>query len=498
MINVSESEKLNILIVYSAVATHINTVQEYLKSFQFYSKHNIYFANGIHQSECLAHLSLFDVVVLHYSVRLHVKNYISPFYVEALQQFKGLKVLFIQDEYNNTNTAREWMNDLGIHLVFSCVPPQYKEIVYPSELLPGIEFVHVLTGAVPLYLESIQETKPLSERQVLIGYRGKDLPFYYGALGREKSVIGQRMRQICEDRGLPVDIEWREAKRIYGDAWYMFLQNCRATLGTESGSNVFDFDGELEKTIKNALKENPDLTYEEAYEKWIAPHDNLIKMNQISPKIFEAIALKTALVLFEGEYSGVVQPGVHFIPLKKDFSNVDEVLAKIQDDQYLQAMTERAYQDIIESDLYSYKKFVEYFDACIEQRIVPNRNRNLELITGVIGYRDHVNHEVKVFFPDFNEGLPLQSLLTYSNWKLIKPTSHIPVQKATRRPQKDTRRPQKYTWRRKPMHKLIQEWDKLRLGIRCLKREFPKKVTNEFKRFAKRRLRFTGLSVDNA
>ena len=60
-------------------------------------------------------------------------------------------------------------------------------------------------------------------------------------------------------------------------------------------------------------------------------------MNQISPRVFEAIALRTALVLFEGEYSGIIAPGVHYIPLKKNLSNLDDVLSLLGDDEYLSA-----------------------------------------------------------------------------------------------------------------------------------------------------------------
>jgi hypothetical protein len=88
-------------------------------------------------------------------------------------------------------------------------------------------------------------------------------------------------------------------------------------------------------------------------------------MNQISPRAFEAIACRTALVLFEGLYSGVLEPGKHFIALKKDFSNVDDVLAKLQDDAYLEAMTERAYADIIGSGRFSYEGLVRLVDETL-------------------------------------------------------------------------------------------------------------------------------------
>jgi hypothetical protein len=92
-------------------------------------------------------------------------------------------------------------------------------------------------------------------------------------------------------------------------------------------------------------------------------------MNQISPRIFEAILCRTALVLFEGQYSGVITPWVHFIPLKKDFSNVNDVIDKVQDDTFLRQLTDRAYHDIIDSGRYSYRSFIGNFDHLISRYV---------------------------------------------------------------------------------------------------------------------------------
>jgi hypothetical protein len=107
-------------------------------------------------------------------------------------------------------------------------------------------------------------------------------------------------------------------------------------------------------------------------------------MNQVSPRVFEAVAVRTALVLFEGKYSGVVEPDTHFIPLRKDFGNIDEVLAKVQDDSYLEALTARAHRDVIGSGNYSYRTFVGAFDQTVGQR-VPGSN-GCRLVLEACGY----------------------------------------------------------------------------------------------------------------
>ena len=66
-------------------------------------------------------------------------------------------------------------------------------------------------------------------------------------------MIGYRMREECRARGVPHDIEVDEDKRIYGDAWYLFLSNCRAVLGTESGSNILTTTAQLDRPFSRRL-----------------------------------------------------------------------------------------------------------------------------------------------------------------------------------------------------------------------------------------------------
>jgi hypothetical protein len=236
-----------------------------------------------------------------------------------------------------------------------------------------VDFHTTLTGYVPEGHADLPRPH-LSQRPVVVGYRGRALHARYGHLAREKLLIGERMRKACEARKIPVDIECTEDKRIYGRAWYEFLAQSRATLGTESGSNVFDEDGTLRARIDEALIAEPGVSYDAIHERFIGEREGRVRMNQVSPRIFEAIVVHTALILFEGEYSGVVKPWDHYLPLKKDFSNVDDILERLGDIPALDAMTRRAYTDVIESGKFSYQTFVRDFDTYVESRATPRGN----------------------------------------------------------------------------------------------------------------------------
>jgi glycerol-3-phosphate dehydrogenase len=66
--------------------------------------------------------------------------------------------------------------------------------------------------------------------------------------------------------------------------------------------------------------------------------------------------------MFEGRYSGILQPMVHYVPLKKDFSNFDEVMRLYGDEGLRRELTENCHRDLIASGAYSYRRLMEKFD----------------------------------------------------------------------------------------------------------------------------------------
>jgi hypothetical protein len=356
---------MNVLYLYNESQTYTRTVFEHISSFSIYSDHCAFYAHMDINSELSCDLSSFEVIVIHYSIRLAFDQ-VSDKNAVLLKEYKGLKVLFIQDEYDYTRRAWGWINNLGIGLVFSVVPQGVISSVYPPQNFPYTRFVNVLTGYVPRINVFSSTPTPPSQRHLTIAYRGRPLPARYGKLGQEKVGIGKLVKHYCDSKGITHDISWAEEDRIYGDRWYEFMSSSKAMLGSESGSNVFDWDGLLATKIKDYKVSCPNASDDEIYKKLIQPLEEDGLMNQVSPRIFEAIAAHTVLVLFEGEYSGVVTPGIHFILLKKDGSNLDEVFKLLSDDGYVDAMTSRAYKDIIDSGRYSYQSFVQRVDKEIE------------------------------------------------------------------------------------------------------------------------------------
>ncbi len=78
-------------------------------------------------------------------------------------------------------------------------------------------------------------------------------------------------------------------------------------------------------------------------------------------------------VLFAGRYSGAMEPMVHYIPLAKDFSNIDRVLELIGDADVRRELTENAYRDLIASGDWSYGRLIAGVDETLAEAGLRSR-----------------------------------------------------------------------------------------------------------------------------
>jgi hypothetical protein len=365
--------KKRILFIYGAGAAHVATTYHYVDAFRRHSRFDVHYLCIEDSPAWAVDLSFYDAIWVNYCARLIIPGHVPDSLKDSLAAYRGPKLVAVQDEYDDTNRLHRELRRVGSTVVLTCVPQQSLEYAYPRKMFPDVRFETVLTGYVSEDLLSIEGIQPLSERHILVGYRGRDLSCRYGELARQKAEIGVRVREACLKRGITCDIAVDEASRIYGSAWFEFIRSCRVMLGSESGSNIFDFDGSVAELYRTMRAADPDLPYERFYP-FIAEREKAIDMGQMSPRMFEAAALRTAMVLVRGKYSGLLKPDEHYIPLESDYSNLDCVLQRIDDLPALEAMVERAYRDLIASDAYSYRSYVRRIDDIFEQEMRQRRS----------------------------------------------------------------------------------------------------------------------------
>ena len=106
------------------------------------------------------------------------------------------------------------------------------------------------------------------------------------------------------------------------------MANCRGMLGVESGVSVFDLDDHVIDEYEQLLARGAPVSVEGSRRRAAGGQ---VFYRTISPRHFEAAAFRVCQVLFEGHYSGLMEPMVHYIPLRKDFSNFDQVLDQFRE-----------------------------------------------------------------------------------------------------------------------------------------------------------------------
>ena len=356
-------------------------ITDHIQSFIRFSLHDVFihtrliFNSGELENDL--NLDWFDVVVVHYSIFVGVDAYLSRRSKARLKAACCLKVVFLQDEYRFVQRSVDGLVDIDADIVFTCVPEHSIDKVYNDPRLMDTDFVNTLTGYVPENLIGLRPVE-LKKRKYHVSYRGRKYPDWHGSMGREKYEIGEKFLKKTRGRGLRTNISVLERHRVYGTAWIKLIQQSRAVLGVESGSAVFDFSGMISaKTdTKRLLLGKKEISYEILREKYFAEFEGVIDLAQISPRVFEAISLRTLCVLYEGEYSGLLKPHEHYLPLKKDFSNIDEVVSRLNDIVYISDIIANAYAEIAHNPYLRYKGFIEKFDNIIECKKSSKPNLN--------------------------------------------------------------------------------------------------------------------------
>jgi len=354
----------NLLIYFHWPTVNAPTIMEHINAFKKYSKFYVHPVNVNYGFPKKLNKIKFNVITLHYSLfgiypfKLNdqFKNYLK-------KQVQAKIISFHQDEYYFCKERFGLINEINIDTVFSLLNTKYHDQVYKKN--SNVKNVkNTLTGYVDDSL--IQKSNNLhlnnDERKIDFGYRARHLPFFMGKGAQEKTNIAIQFNKRLKKSNYILDIKTKEEDRIYGDNWHAFVSNCKAMIGVEAGVSIFDLKGEVKILCEKFLKSNPNSNFNNIYEKILKKYEDNIFYRTISPRVFECAAFRTCMILFEGKYNGIIQPNIHYIPLKKDFSNFEKVMLKFQDLNFREKLIENAYNDLIKNNKYSYESFINQFD----------------------------------------------------------------------------------------------------------------------------------------
>lgn len=367
---------MKILIIYYSKYVYPlrTTVKDHLYSFDRYSGHHCYYLNLAkgHVPTYLTEID-FDLVIYHtlFFAKRWARNFFTKLIsvAEPLKNVGKVKIALPQDEFINTDLLCHFINAFNVNHVFSVAPASEWPKIYKDIDFNRVKFHVVLTG----YLDpnTVKRVEKLTEKNIKrtkdIGYRAWRAEPWLGKHGMLKVAIADLFQKEGKNGHLAVDISTDETKTIVGDKWYEFLLQCKYTIGVEGGASILDRDGSVRECTDSYLQNKPNATFTEVEAACFPERDGELNLVALSPRHLEACLTRTCQILIEGSYSGVLQANKHYIVLKPDFSNLDEVISKIKVDEERESIVNAAYKDIVASGLFTYAHFVTTILACIKE-----------------------------------------------------------------------------------------------------------------------------------
>ncbi|MGE3724344.1 MAG: hypothetical protein AB7I41_02245 [Candidatus Sericytochromatia bacterium] len=430
----SELDKIKvytILVLYGNVSfPQKKSLTNHLYSIRDYTSHRCVFFNAYYaEMPNFIKYAHFDLIIFHttfmvirWSDRQKFVRIMKK--ISVLKNIISTKIAIPQDEYINTDLMNEFINEFNVEHVFTVSPFSELDKIYPQVDRSKVQFHSVLTGYLSpqdlMLIERLRKDIPV--KTIDIGYRAEHAPAWWGRQGLLKVKIAEIFKERAKD--FLVDISTRPEDTFFGNDWYAFLLKCKFTIGVEGGSSLLDENGDLKRKTIDYLKKCLDCGFKPDFydiEKNIFPNrDGEISVVALSPRHLEACATKTCQVLIEGRYNGILEPNIHYIELKSDFSNLDLVLEKLKDEKLRISMAERAYQDIVMSQKYAYASFVsDLILKSLGNKKPYKRTFLTEFVCVYISILDFISWILVYFRNILLKYLPYQLVANIRRWRKI-------------------------------------------------------------------------------
>ncbi|MFH1070341.1 MAG: glycosyltransferase [Candidatus Glassbacteria bacterium] len=272
---------------------------------------------------------------------------------ETIKRMSQPKAFFIGNEYKLLPEKMKFCEDLGLCLLVTMNPDERAQALYRDRL--GCRVTCIPSAGVDS--ELFRPVKAWEERKLDLGYRAVASPLYLGH--DERREIAEFFKRRAEVLSLAADISLDPADRFTAEQWAAFLNDCRGQIGTEAGGDYFELDDRTRLRVNQYLKEHSGAGLKEIRARFFENYPDPVPVRTISGRHAEAAASGTVQILFEGRYNDYFQPDVHYIPLRKDFSNADDALRKFRDREFCRQLAQNA-QDTVLREL-TYEKLIERF-----------------------------------------------------------------------------------------------------------------------------------------
>ena len=356
-------------------------VSEYIKEIKTNSVHEIQIVNPIKVNNIK--LNNIEAIIIHYSIYISSYYFLNESWQKKIQKFKKLKLLIIQDEYRHVNLTVYQINKLGFNFIISSLSISNLKLVYQDSKFKNVTFISALPGYISDFMLNCFNGNNKRENDLL--GRGSELPNSLGFAKVEKDIVYKKLyEKIAYGMnlnffkkiiyGVPLslnkysfksDISSLYKDRFYKASWIEQLQNTKCVLGVEGGASIFDFDSSVEYlTNKLDFAESNEKKPSDIYTKYYNNLNN-IHHRTLTPRILEAICCGTVLILLEGEFRNIIKPNVHYVPIKRDLSNLWDIIKLLKNKKYITSMRKKAFSEIAMNRKYHFKYFINKLDLIV-------------------------------------------------------------------------------------------------------------------------------------
>lgn len=285
-------------------------------------------------------------------ILLHSTNADSMFPLSVLERYlknrKGKLLIFIGNEYCLMPEKIRFIKEVEADYIASQLTEEAANWLY-SECSNS----KVLCIPHALNDKDYQPIKEQRKRCIDIGFIGDMYGFAVG--DNERTMFIEAFKNGKYGKDLNKDIRLGRKLRLPRSQYIGFLNSIRGTVGAESGTYYLEKTDQTQKQVDIYLSKFPKATFQDIYDRFFKKYSNPKNGKAISSRHFEPIGTKTAQILLAGRYNDILKPDLHYIEVKKDFSNIDNALEKFRDKDFIEKMTQDTHEYVMENHTYSHR-----------------------------------------------------------------------------------------------------------------------------------------------
>jgi hypothetical protein len=344
-----------------------------------------------------------DAVIMLHSVTADSTEYIER-HTAALADRKVPLLSFVGNELNHPNWPIHRKRD-----VLQAIRPDWiaTQLLHEAgtylfgdlALRQIVSIPHALNPAV------FRPLRAREERPLDIGVRCQPYPPHIGDNDRNRLI--EIFRRLGQSGRLTVDLS---NERYNRHGWAEFLNRCRGTVSTEAGSWFLERDDStvmairsyirnrgagsivvrgdsilgrigsklpwalrkpLRKMMSHGVLMHESVLTEQSdfpsiHERFFAGRPRPPVYGKcISSRHFDAIGTRTCQIMFPGRFNDILEADRHYLALKPDASNLDEVLRRLRDNSEYETIVGEAYALVMENHTYSHR--IDQIDRLLRQ-----------------------------------------------------------------------------------------------------------------------------------